>query len=493
MLSPWLTFRQAREALRAGRPDEAQRLIDPFVAEGYRKAVRLTREVARAYLARGEKHLRADNAEAAWADLLAAEALNTGESAAIQLRQTLTRLGLAVCRAALEAGNPLHVIETAARLTDRSVRNPELDNLAETAREWVQAAEQADRGDFPLAKETLARCKARVPPILTAGMDRFLADLDARHERFRVAVGHLNDAAEARRWRDALRWADEAIAAAPDHREARDLRARAWAALQPEHHTAPYRPEVESEVQLAFAPASASAAVAAATRTGGPLPVARRSSAARSSRPEPCTGGPGAPLPKRFLLWVDGVGGYLVCLSPRVTFGQAVGDGPVDVPLFAELSRLHAELFRDGEGYVLESAREVLVNGTPVPRTVLRPGDRLTLGTTCQLLFHLPVPISPSARLELVSGHRLPLAVDGIVLMAETLVLGPGEQAHVPLLPDAPGSVVLYRGKEGLGVRAPGQFRVDNRPCQDRSDLPLPSVVTADGFTFAVEPVGPRL
>ena len=115
-LSPWLTLRQAREALRAGRPDEAQRLLDPLVAEGYRKAVRLLREVARAHLARGEKHLRADNADAAWADLLAAEALNTGESAAIQLRQTLTRLGLAVCRAALEAGNPVHVVETAARL-----------------------------------------------------------------------------------------------------------------------------------------------------------------------------------------------------------------------------------------------------------------------------------------------------------------------------------------------------------------------------------------
>ena len=492
VLSPWLTLRQAREALRTGRPDEAHRLLGPLVAEGYRKAVKLTREVARAYIARGEKHLRADNVEAAWADLLAAEALNTGESGAVQLRHTLTRLGLAVCRAALEAGNPLVVIETAARLADRSVRTPELDTLVEVAQEWVLASEQAGRGDFLLAKGTLDRCKARVPAILTAGMDRFLADLDARHERFRTAVSQLNDACEARRWREALRWADEAIAAAPDHREARSLRARAWAALQPEMHTAPYRPAgSEAEVQLMAAAAVAGPSPFAVTKPGS-LPVAKRSNGP-AARPESSTSGATAPLPKRFLLWIDGVGGYLVCLSPRVTFGQAVGDGPVDVPLYAELSRLHAEVYRDGEGYVLESAREVLVNGQPVPRTVLRPGDRLTLGTTCQLLFHLPVPISPSARLELVSGHRLPLAVDGVILMAETLVLGPGSQSHVPLPPEVPGNVVLYRGKDGLGVRAPGQFRVDNRPCQDRSELPLPSVVTADTFTFAVEPVGPRL
>jgi hypothetical protein len=459
-LSPWLTFRQAREALRTGQPDEARRLVEPLAAEGYRKAVKLVREVAKAYVARGDRHLRADNAEAAWADLLAAESLNTAEPGAVRLRQTLTRLGLAECRAALEAGHPLHVIETTVRLAERLVRSAELTRLVETAQEWVLAAEQADRGDFLLATNTLAKCRPRVEPILTAGMDRFAAELQRRCERFRQAVGALNDAAEAGRWRDAVRWADEATAAAPDHREARSLRARAWNALQP-RSTMSYHGDITADDEA-------------------PVPLAKAT---------PAYSGP---LPKRFLLWIDGVGGYLVCLSPRITFGQAVADGPVDVPLFAELSRLHAELFRDGEGYVLESTRSVLVNGSPAPRTLLRPGDRLTLGSTCQLIFHQPVPISPSARLELASGHRLPLAVDGVILMAEALILGPGSQVHVPL-PDVPGNVVLYRGKDGLGVRCAGAFKVDNQPCRDRAELPLPSVVTADAFTFAVEPVGPRL
>jgi hypothetical protein len=233
------------------------------------------------------------------------------------------------------------------------------------------------------------------------------------------------------------------------------------------------------------------AGAAAAVAPTMPYP-ARSANGLPVARPSATSTGP-APLPKRFLLWVDGVGGYLVCLSPRVTFGQAVGDGPVDVPLFAELSRLHAEVFRDEGGYVLESTREVLINGTAAPRSVLKPGDRLTLGPTCQLVFHQPVAISPSARLELASGHRLPLAVDGVLLMAETLILGTGSQVHVQLPGDGPGNVVLYRNKDGLGVRCPGDFRVDGRPCLNRADLPLPSVVTSEHFTFAVEPVGPRL
>src|SRR5947209_19808385 len=93
----WLTLRQAKEALRNGRPDDAHRLLDPLLADGHRKAWRLTREVAVAYSARGERLMRADTPELAWKELLAAEALNTGDPKVAELRQALTRIGLAEC------------------------------------------------------------------------------------------------------------------------------------------------------------------------------------------------------------------------------------------------------------------------------------------------------------------------------------------------------------------------------------------------------------
>lgn len=60
---------------------------------------------------------------------------------------------------------------------------------------------------------------------------------------------------------------------------------------------------------------------------------------------------------------------------------------------------------------------------------------------------------------------------------------------------DLPGgpAVVVYRSKDGLGVQCPGEFRVDNKPCRGRCELPLPSVVACERFTFALEPVEPRL
>ena len=63
--------------------------------------------------------------------------------------------------------------------------------------------------------------------------------------------------------------------------------------------------------------------------------------------------------------------------------------------------------------------------------------------------------MSNSARLDLVSGHRVLPGVDGVLLMADNLVLGPGDQGHVPM-PDLPKPVVLFRTKDGLGVRHAG-------------------------------------
>ncbi len=473
--SPWQALRLAEEAVASHRPDEAHRLIEPLIAEGYGKAKKLAREVVRAYVSRAHQQLDLQNPEGAWLDLLAAEALNTGEKGVAELRQTLTRLGLTEVRAALEAGDPSGVVAAAARLRGRGVRHAELDRYESVAQDWVSAIEVADAGEFPRALALLDNLRPRLPSP-TTGFDRFRAELEARYSRFKTAVGKLYDAAESRRWREVVLATEEVLAVAPEHRETKAIRGRAWLAAVPGNDASP--PVADSRPTAVFTPDE-------------PRPVPPAS--ARPSVGSPSAPASPSPLSKRFLLWVDGVGGYLVCLANRVTLGQAAGDGPVDVPLFAELSRLHAEISRDGEGYVIESGKGVLVNGQRVTRSVLSAGDRVTLGATCQFLFHKPVPVSGTARLELTSGHRLPVAVDGILLMANELLLGPGPHAHV-ILPGLTAPVSIYRSREGLAVRVPNtSFRIDEQLCTDRATLPLPSVVSGELFTFAVEPVTGRL
>jgi hypothetical protein len=492
--SPWLVLRQAREAVKNHRPEEAHRLIEPLIAEGYRRAWRLARDIVRVYADRATKFLDQHNPDAAWRDLLAAEALNTGEKVVVELRQTLARLGLVQARAALEGGHPAETIAIVGKLRDRGVRHPDLSRLEDSAQDWALAAELADRGEFLRSLAEIDKLRPKLP-CPAAIFDRFRASVEDRYSRFRTAVGQLYDAAEARHWRAALAAAEAVLAIAPEHREARVIRGKAWVAASPD--TADYPAlATDRSRHREFATRDDRE-----TRTFGGVrelpaasaPVAESKRGDAAAAPG-ASGGSFAPaLPKRFLLWVDGVGGYLVCLASRVTFGQAAGEGPVDVPLCADVSRLHAEISRDGEGYVVESGKTIQVNGSGATRAVLNAGDRVTLGATCQFLFHKPVSVSSTARLELTSGHRLPVAVDGVLLMANEVMLGPGPNAHI-VLPHLPAPVLIYRSREGLGVRvADGTFRIDDRLFTDRAPLPLPAVVSADSFTFAVEPVPNRL
>lgn len=188
----------------------------------------------------------------------------------------------------------------------------------------------------------------------------------------------------------------------------------------------------------------------------------------------------------QMLLWIDGVGGFLVCLGHRLTIGQVNLEAMADVALLADISRHHATLQRDPEGYFLEAVRKIHVNGQPVEKCLLRPQDRLTLGTSCQMRFSQPVPVSASARLDVVSGHRLHQPVDAVLLMADTLVLGPGPQAHVAV-EEMKKPVILYRQDQGLGVRYDGSLSIDGSLVKERGRVQTGQSVSADSLSFALE------
>jgi hypothetical protein len=441
----WLTLRQARAALQNGRLEEAQQLLGQPAVRGHRKSWDLLHQLTKGYVERGQRHLRQQNIAAAWDDLLQAEALAPTDPAAQSLRLLLTRQGITELRSLLEAGETQRAVEVVGRLAQKAVAQAELRHLEDAVKDWVLTQDLADRGEFPLAQQMFERVRRVVTD--GAGVERFEHELRDRAARFAEALPPLHEAVDQRRWRDVLHLAEKVLVVSPQHGEARKARARAWKCQEPETIAEP--------------------------RAGHSL-----DSTANDDRSGPT---------KRFLLWIDGVGGYLICLGNRVSFGQATAEGSIDVPLLADVSRLHAVLQRDGEGYVIESSRALTVNGKPAGKATLHPGDRVTLGAACQFLFQTPVPVSTTARLDLVSGHRLPLSIDGILLMAETMVIGPGPAVHVPVA-DMERSVVLYRHKDGLGIRCSGEFKVNGNAAKDREVLPAYATVSTPQLSFAIEP-----
>ena len=191
----------------------------------------------------------------------------------------------------------------------------------------------------------------------------------------------------------------------------------------------------------------------------------------------------------RFLLWVDGVGGYLVCMDDRIVLGRAGPDSHADIPLMGDLSRNHATL-RNGEGYLLQAHQASFVNGKPVvDQVVLHDGDVIRLGSTVELEFRQPSPVSATARLSIVSRHRLPLAVDGVLLMAETCIIGKAAQATSrPPRSRSRSSSIARPAPSGAGPPAPSTWTAE--PVPPAAPLTLHSSVLGDGFSFSLEPLG---
>jgi hypothetical protein len=191
---------------------------------------------------------------------------------------------------------------------------------------------------------------------------------------------------------------------------------------------------------------------------------------------------------QRFLLWVDAVGGYLVCLADEVTVGQPDSQRGVDVPILGDLSARHIRIRRDAEGYLAQVRRPIKLNGRTVEDAAALSADcELEMGSGVRLRFRRPHPLSATAQLLPLSRHRTQPSTDGVLLMAESLVLGPGPGCHV-ICPAWPREVILYRQGGELWCRATGVLDIDGvRHATGCGRVSLDSHVSGDDFSLSLE------
>jgi len=218
--------------------------------------------------------------------------------------------------------------------------------------------------------------------------------------------------------------------------------------------------------------------------------------------------------PTRLMLWVDGVGGYLVCLADSVVLGQPVwstapsglalagGNGVAavssrqnrrvrgpDVPILGDLHARHARLVRDGEAYLLEAIHSAMVDGQPVSRsTTLSDGSEITLGRNVRLRMRQPHALSSTARLELLGNRRTEPAADAVLLMSDACVLGPRSDCHV-VCRRWTDEVVLSRRGGRLFCRVAGQYEVDGSTRSGRSEIGPKCRISSESFSLSLEPV----
>ena len=524
MMGHWrIVLRQAEEAARAGRFDEAYALASRPDVTDHHHAVQFRNRLALDLIARATRRGAADDLAGAIEDLDLGERIGAAPDSLAAARLNLADRVADEIRVDLDAGDPVRALERVEELARHKISGPSLRRTREIAEAWQSALAEGRRGEFGRAQEQLDRAERLAAGASAVGAQQAIvlarAELENRQKGAAPKVEALYTALAEGKWPQILTAAEAVLTSVPEHPAARQARSRAWqqiAAIGPgaaaqwpqrgargaqgavaagDAHGQPIEgggpAEVEGIVWVNAAPKQEPGSSPLAPR--GNASVASYSPRPVSARPAPArplarveTAGPTG----RFLLWVDAVGGYLVCLDDCIVLGRAGSDSHADVPLMGDLSRNHATLTRNGEAYLLRAHHASFVNGKPVvDQIVVHDGDVIRLGSTVELEFRQPSPVSATARLSILSRHRLPLAVDGVLLMAETCIVGEALQAHIPA-PALKNPVVLYRQAGALWCRAVGAFDVDGRTCASRAPLTLQSSVLGDGFSFSLEPLG---
>jgi hypothetical protein len=459
MLTPWrFKLKEAQVALEQGRLEEAARLASEGELRPYLPVQQLLGQIAVKTADRGLARAQAGDLSAGWKDLDAARQL-AGETADWgRQRKALADLALADVVHHLKAGDYSGATTRLESLEKQQIPGVPLASLVEVTRRLDSARKLGHRGKFAEAIEQLAAAEALRPDLALIAEHKKV--YEERADRARGLTEQLHAALAGGEWTKLVATAGELLEISPDNRVARDARKRAWA-------------EVGERIGDSRRLGNTQ------HWTGTPA-----SKAGAEKKPDESDG---AKVP-RFMLWIDAVGGFLVCLGDEIVVGQAHPAAKVDVPIQADISRRHVKVRREGEGYVLEPlADKVSLEGKTVSSlTLLSDGDEIVLNDTVRLRFRKPHVLSASARLEITSPHRTQPFSDGVLLMAESCVLGPKWQNHV-VCRDWGGDVVLYRQDENLFCRAMESIEIDGELHDGRGSVRPGSHVLGTDFSLSLE------
>lgn len=532
-LSQLVLIQKAWHALHDGRLDEAFEIANREGLRDHRKCQVLLEKLVPRLLERAREHFAAGRLEIALADVRRAEAAGGARTEAVALRDQVLasieaerqaaraeRRAVESARARLERGD---LAGASARL--RPLRQKGRDDvetldrrigdarsaLAETRQ---RLAEVLERGDCEAALACLERLSGLagecfdVRREIDAGVERIqqvVRDAWARGELGR-AVRLIDRAAqlpgparELEHWTAELALARELAAA---------IQAGAWSRavitvgrLRRTSADAKWLRRLEDELrtiegverEILAGPIGdligASAPAGDAVAPGAPtLAVANpREKAAKEAKPaaDPLRGNRSR---RRFLLWVDGVGAYLVLTGEGIGIGRAGSSARPDVPLAADLEGVHAQIVRvDGE-YFLVARGPVTVRGARVEKHLLRDRDDCTLGKRAHLRFRLPSNLSATAILDLSGGARLDGDVRHVVLLDRHLIFGADASAHV-CVPKLTERAILSQGPDGFRLKTTESIEVDGKTVPAETVLPAGTPVKAGELTFTWTPV----
>ena len=217
------------------------------------------------------------------------------------------------------------------------------------------------------------------------------------------------------------------------------------------------------------------------------LPRARRTNA-----PSVPNAARHTPTTDRSLLWIDGLGTFLILPTERVSIGRVGSTARPDLALTADLAGYHAEISRSGEDYFVTAVQgDVRVGSKKVQKKLLTHDDAVELGSRCRIRFGQPTGMSSTALLDLRKGMRIEGDVKTVVLLDDTLIIGPGSNCHIRA-PMLESRFLIQRAKDGLRCRAEKGIVVDGEDGGLDVEIQPGKRLQVENLTFTVTGVSDK-
>ncbi|TWU28083.1 FHA domain-containing protein [Bythopirellula polymerisocia] len=466
-------MRAAQVAFDEGRCEEASALLSRETLRGFLPAKRLSQEVATRLVDRASEKIATGDSVAGWHDIRQVERLGGCEQLVDEFRQEQARRGIANTRRLLECGETAMAERQIVKLQQHRLGGDERRLWKTIVRLITKAKALAYSGDFTQARAELDR----VERLLPAGNVQLAEQISSRQAELAVdaakcppLIKALHDAIQRQNWTEVLTKAEAVLELAPEHAPALAARRRAWEAVglkATAKHVQPHFRLAGGKVRSPLAKST----------------LAWRNSATLDTMTTDHQPG------KRLIAWIDEIGGYMICLNDEVFIGQPTPEGGVDIPVRADLSRRHASIRRERENYVLTPIHTTKVDGQTITGPiVLRNQALVELGDSLRLRFTKPHTLSATAVLLVESKHKTEPAVDAIVLMSESCVLGPGSHSHIRC-PNWKSDIVLFRRGDDIQFRAKELVEFNDHPGTTSGIITADCRISGENFALSFEEI----
>ncbi len=450
---------------------------------------RFVRQLTEALIERAENATSVGNLALAWKDLTIANkvALSKDSDLVSKHLNQLVELTVEAADSLLANGKVTHAVQMIDQLGKRQIMDWRADRIRNIARSLHQAEELAAVGKFTDSLGRLQEAKNIQPDL--PFIEAKISAAQLREIQMKELTAELQSTALKCHWSEVNDCCQKILAIAPKHQIALDaqrhcltqIKRKTSSGLRATH--VPERDSNNSFFQIG----------SGTSRTGGTDgSTCNRMGDRTNSGVSDLGDSEGVAATQKnntFILWVDGVGGYLVCADRVNTIGQAVSRTSISIPIIGDLRRRHARLETVGGQHLLQALGQVNVDGEPLIAPVeLKHQQVIGLEGGVELKYTQAHPLSKTARLDFVSRHRTQPWSDAVLLASQSIVLGPNRDNHV-FCPTWAADLIIFQRKEKWFCRTREPFEIDGVPIEKEGEIQFDSRISGKDFSLTLESV----